>query len=120
MKSSLFNSRGKFSPHLKTGEVMWRCTDGHPNHAIEYTIYFTTNTHSTNHRIHLTPTLFAYPWHKGCLSSIDDLGSVSHSITLGVEFWNSYCSMTFLRTKHTKTTAEINESLSKRGLSGVL
>jgi len=38
MKFKFFNSRGKFSPTLSLGKLMWICTNGHPNYETEYSI----------------------------------------------------------------------------------
>lgn len=120
MKFKLFNSRGKFSPTLSFGKVMWRCTNGHPNFETEYSINFCSYKHMTMYRVYPIPSPYIIRWHRGLLSSIDDLGRSSGSLSVGIEWWNFQCSIMFLKVIHTKTTEQINEDLKKEGLNLVL
>ena len=120
MKFRLFNSKGKFSPTLSLGKVMWRCTDGHPNFETEYSVSCFGYKHMNKEKVYPIPSLYILRWHKGVLSSIEDLGRSSGSVSIGIEWWNFQCSIMFLKVKHTKTTEQINEGLNKKGLSPVL
>jgi len=120
MKFRLFNSKGKFSPTLSLGKVMWRCTNGHPNYETEYSISLFGYKHMNLEKVYPIPSLFILKWHKGVLSNILDLGRSSGSSSIGVEWWNFQWSIMFLKVKHIKTTEQINDSLKKKGLNPVL
>jgi len=120
MKFKLFNSRGKLSPSLSLGKVMWRCRDGSPKFNNEYSLSGYAYKHMTWEKVYPIPSLYILRWHKGVLSSIDDLGTSTYSVSIGIEWWNFQCSIMFLKAKHTKTTEEINDGLKKRGLDLVL
>ena len=120
MKFRLFNSKGKFSPTLLLGKVMWRCTDGHPNYETEYSISLFGYKHMGVEKVYPIPSLYIFKWHKGVFNSIEDLGRSSGTFSIGIEWWNFQCTIAFLKVKHTMTTEQINECLNKKGLSPVL
>jgi hypothetical protein len=120
MKFTFFNNRGKFSPKVAIGDVKWRCKDGHPNYETEYTIYFTSYKHMNSDKLFLFPSIFVYKWHKSVIASNETLGSITYSLGIGIEFLNRYWSTSLIKTKHTKTTDEINTGLTALGLGPVL
>jgi hypothetical protein len=120
MKIKIFNTRGKFSPTLYLGKLMWRCRDGSPHYATEYNISAHVYRHCYSDKIYPFPALYILRWHRGIISSIDDLGIISHSISVGIEWWNFQYSIMFLKSKHTKTTEEINKTLVQKKLDTVL
>ena len=109
MKIKFFSSSGKFYPQLKLGKLMWTDRRGNPQYALEYSINFTNSTFITGHKIYLYPVLFLYPPHKGILSSCDDLGIVTNSLGIGIEFWKSYVAVSLLKIRNTKTQQEIDK-----------
>ncbi len=113
MKFKFFNSRGKFSPTLSLGKLMWICTNGHPNYETEYSISCFGYNHMTKEKVYPIPSLYILRWHGGVLSSIESLGRSSGSLSIGIEWWNFQCSIMFLKVKHTKTTEQINECLNE-------
>lgn len=121
MKFRIFNSRGKFCPELSCGKPMWTTTNGEKTHyEREYTCWFSSYSFGNKSKIHITPSIFVDLWHKGVLSSLDDLGSISHTCAVGISFWNWYGSFTFMKVLNTKTTEEINKNLKGKGLNLVL
>lgn len=120
MKFKFFNSKGKFSPTLSLGKVMWRCTNGYPNFETEYSISLFGYKHMNVEKVYPIPSLYILRWHRGVLSSILDLGRSSGSVSIGIEWWNFQCSIMFLKVIHTKTTEQINDDLKKEGLNLVL
>ena len=120
MKFKLFNTRGKFCPSLFLGNVMWRCRDGSPKFEIEYSLCYSAYKHMTWEKVYPIPSLYILRWHRGILSSIDDLGAITHSLSIGIEWWNFQYSIMFLKAKNTKTTDQINKDLIAQGLDPVL
>jgi hypothetical protein len=114
MKFKLFSTNGKFYPQFKFGKIMWTDNSGNDQYELEYHINITKSTFTSCHRLYLYPGLFFYPLHKGILSSCDDLGIVTNSIGIGVEFWKSYAAVSILKIQHTKTQQEIDETTKKK------
>lgn len=71
-------------------------------------------------KVYPIPSLYILRWHRGVLSTCDSLGKVSHSISIGIEWWNFQWSIMFLKIRHTKTAEEINKELIEQGLDPVL
>jgi hypothetical protein len=71
-------------------------------------------------KVYPIPSLYILRWRRGILSSIDDLGTTTHSLSIGIEWWNFQCMIMFLRARHAKTTEEINKGLAAKGLDLVL
>lgn len=113
VKLSLLNQRGQFSPRVRLGPVMWRCTNGHPNHAVEWCVTFRSYRHTTVHLVHLTPSLVFTPWHKSTLATIEPLGTETKSISLGIEWLMWVWSVSLLRTRNTKTQAEVDAGVER-------
>ena len=112
MKFKILNSRGKFQPELSLGAPMWTTRDGQKtHHATEYACWFASHKHGDTTQLIIIPTIFINTWHRGVLSSIDELGTISYNCSIGIKFWNWYGTFTFMRVLNTKTTAEINKNL---------
>jgi hypothetical protein len=114
MKFRIFNNRGKFMPELCCGKPMWTTSNRETTHyEREYSCWFNSYAFGDKYQLHITPSIHIDLWHKGVLSSIDDLGTVSHSCAIGITFWNWNGSFRFMRVLNTKTTEEINKFLEK-------
>ena len=121
MKFKIFNNRGVFVPRLCCGKPMWTSTNGETTHyEREYSCWFNSYSFGGKHHLHIIPSIYINLWDKGVLSSIDDLGTVSHSCGIGIRFWDWYGDFTFMKSLNTKTTEEINKGLKEKGLGIVL
>lgn len=112
MNLRFLDGRDRFRPRLSMGPVMWRCTNGRPNHAIEIAITkntFTTAGISMNEPV--TPALVFTPWHKSCLATIPPLGIESGSFSVGIVWWKWTWTIGLLITRNTKTQAEVDASM---------
>jgi hypothetical protein len=121
MKIRFFDNRGRFMPELSCGKPMWTTTNGQKTHyEREYSCWFTSHSFGDRSEVHITPSIFVDFWNKGGLSSISDLGTITHSCGIGIRFWNWYGTFTFMRALNTKTSEEINKGLLGNGVNKVL
>lgn len=91
-----------------TGPVMWRCRNGAPNYRRVWWAKISAYTHCTLHSLPIYPVVTFTPWHKGCLSNVEELGQFSHSFTIGVEFWKWTVYLIVGRTQNIKTQEHIS------------
>ena len=96
--------------HIKLGPVMWRCTNGRPNHATEY--WGRTVTYETPPGCHLAATPFVWfgPWRKSALAQDPTLGISSSSLSFGVEWWKWSVGVMIGKTTNSKTHDQIDWS----------
>lgn len=93
---------------LAFGPVMWRCTNGRPNHATEWCVSLTTYTTPPGCHVAVTPFLYFGPWRKSTLATDPSLGVQSSCVTFGIEWWAWSIGFLVSRTRNTKTQAQID------------
>ena len=71
-----------FTIIVNRGPVMWRCTNGEPNHRKSWWLRFDWRCEKRDFGVYLTPALQYLFWHGGVLNSRNPLGSVTHSCSL--------------------------------------
>lgn len=97
---------------LFTGNVVWKCTNGKPNHEREWWLTWHSFPCSTSLNYGpwlIFPNLEFRPWHKSTLGSIDELGIESGSMSLDLAWLVFSIGLTIGLAKHHKT--EMNQKI---------
>ena len=94
---------------------MWRCKNGRPNYAKEFSLHARCGRELVRyHNIALLPCLELRPWDRSCLASNETLGTIYHSVHVSLRWWKLGCEVGFARSIHAKTQAEVDQAMEGR------
>lgn len=78
--------RPRLVPHVFIGPVMWRCTNGRPNHKTEWRLHFHPRENCISGRWYLLPAFEFHTWRKSVLASEGGLGREYYTVSLNMQF----------------------------------